>query len=136
MADIHRSAAKQLAISRVHRALDLGITFLDTANVYGRAAAETVLGEALTGLKRESYVLATKLFFPMSNADRGLSREQIQKQLDASLKRLKVDHVDLYQCHRYDVDTPLAETMEALTSCGGPSNGRVPKSGLAETSDS
>jgi aryl-alcohol dehydrogenase-like predicted oxidoreductase len=106
---------KQLAISCVHRALDLGINLLDTANVYGRGAAETVLGEALTGIKRESYVLATKLFFPMSNADRGLSREQVQKQLDASLKRLNVDYVDLYQCHRYDFDTPLEETMEALT---------------------
>ena len=106
---------KQLAMSCIRRALDLGINFLDTANVYGRGAAETVLGEALTGVKRESYVLATKLFFPMSNADQGLSREQIQKQLDASLKRLRVDYVDLYQCHRYDFDTPLEETMEALT---------------------
>ena len=106
---------KQLAISCVHRALDLGINFLDTANVYGRGAAETVLGEALAGIKRESYVLASKLFFPMSEADRGLSREQVHKQLDASLKRLKVDYVDLYQCHRYDFDTPLEETMEALT---------------------
>jgi aryl-alcohol dehydrogenase-like predicted oxidoreductase len=106
---------KQVAISCVHRALDLGINFLDTANVYGRGAAETVLGEALTGIKRETYVLATKLFFPMSNADYGLSRQQVQKQLDASLKRLKVDYVDLYQCHRYDFDTPLEETMEALT---------------------
>jgi aryl-alcohol dehydrogenase-like predicted oxidoreductase len=106
---------KQLAISCVHRALDLGINLLDTANVYGRGAAETVLGEALTGIKRDSYVLATKLFFPMSNADRGLSREQVQKQLDASLKRLNVAYVDLYQCHRYDFDTPLEETMEALT---------------------
>ena len=106
---------KQLAITCVHRALDIGINFLDTANVYGQGAAETVLGEALTGVKRESYVLATKLFFPMSNADRGLSRGQIQKQLDASLKRLKVHYVDLYQCHRYDFDTPLDETMEALT---------------------
>ena len=106
---------KQLAISCVRRALDLGINFLDTANVYGRGAAETVLSEALTGVKRETYVLATKLFFPMSNVDRGLSREQVQKQLDASLHRLKVDYVDLYQCHRYDFDTPLEETMEALT---------------------
>ena len=106
---------KELAISCVRRALDLGINFLDTANVYGRGAAETVLGEALTGVKRESYVLATKLFFPMSSADHGLSREQIQKQLDASLTRLKVAYIDLYQCHRYDVETPLEETMEALT---------------------
>lgn len=106
---------KQLAISCVHRALDLGINFLDTANVYGRGAAETVLGEALTGVQRESYVLATKLFFPMSSADHGLSREQIHKQLDASLTRLKVTYIDLYQCHRYDFETPLEETMEALT---------------------
>jgi len=106
---------QQLAISCVHRALDLGINFLDTANVYGRGTAETVLGEALTGIKRETYVLATKLFFPMSNADYGLSRKQVEKQLDASLKRLKVDYVDLYQCHRYDFDTPLEETMEALS---------------------
>jgi 1-deoxyxylulose-5-phosphate synthase len=106
---------KQLAISCVRRALDLGINFLDTANIYGRGGAETVLGEALTGVKRDTYVLATKLFFPMSDADRGLSREQVQKQLDASLRRLKVDYVDLYQCHRYDFDTPLEETMEALT---------------------
>jgi aryl-alcohol dehydrogenase-like predicted oxidoreductase len=106
---------RQLAISCVHRALELGINFLDTANVYGRGAAETVLGEALAGIKRQTYVLATKLFFPMNGADRGLSRQQVQKQLDASLKRLKVEYVDLYQCHRYDFDTPLEETMEALT---------------------
>ena len=106
---------KQLAISCVHRALDLGINFLDTANVYGQGVAETVLGEALAGIKRETYVLATKLFFPMNGADRGLSRTQVQKHLDASLKRLKSEYVDLYQCHRYDFDTPLEETMEALT---------------------
>jgi aryl-alcohol dehydrogenase-like predicted oxidoreductase len=100
----------------VHRALDLGINFLDTANVYGRGAAETVLGEALAGIKRETYVLATKLFFPMNDTDHGLSRQQVEKQLEASLKRLQVDYVDLYQCHRYDFDTPLEETMEALTA--------------------
>jgi 1-deoxyxylulose-5-phosphate synthase len=121
---------KQLAISCVHRALDLGINFLDTANVYGRGAAETVLGEALTGIKRESYVLATKLFFPMSEADRGLSRQQVQKQLDASLKRLKVDYVDLYQCHRYDFDTLLEETMEALTQAV--TSGKVRYIGFSE----
>jgi len=121
---------KQLAISCVHRALDLGINFVDTANVYGRGAAETVLGEALTGIKRETYVLATKLFFPMSNADYGLSREQVEKQLDASLKRLKVDYVDLYQCHRYDFDTPLEETMEALTRAV--SSGKVRYIGFSE----
>jgi aryl-alcohol dehydrogenase-like predicted oxidoreductase len=92
-----------------------GINFIDTANVYGRGAAETFLGEALQGRPRDSYVLATKVYFPMSDSDRGLSRAQIEKQLDASLKRLRTDYVDLYQCHRYDWDTPLDETMEALT---------------------
>jgi len=92
-----------------------GINFIDTANVYGRGAAETFLGEALNGRPRDSYILATKLFFPMSDHDRGLSRAQVEKQLDASLDRLKTDYVDLYQCHRYDDRTPLAETMEALS---------------------
>jgi len=99
----------------VDKAFELGINFLDTANVYGRGAAETFLGEALAGRPRDSYVLATKVFFPMSASDRGLSRGQIAKQIDASLGRLRVDHVDLYQCHRYDSATPLEETMEALT---------------------
>ena len=92
-----------------------GVNFIDTANVYGRGAAETFLGEALQGRPRDSYVLATKVYFPMSATDRGLSRAQIEKQLDASLKRLRTDYVDLYQCHRYDDETPLEETMEALT---------------------
>jgi 1-deoxyxylulose-5-phosphate synthase len=92
-----------------------GITFIDTANVYGRGAAETFLGEALQGRARDSYVLATKVYFPMSDTDRGLSRAQIEKQLDASLQRLRTDYVDLYQCHRYDWNTPLEETMAALT---------------------
>jgi aryl-alcohol dehydrogenase-like predicted oxidoreductase len=96
-------------------AFEQGINFIDTANVYGRGAAETFLGEALQGHVREDYVLATKLYFPMSGTDRGLSREQVEKQLDASLKRLRTDYVDLYQCHRYDWDTPLEDTMEALT---------------------
>ena len=88
---------------------------IDTANIYGRGAAETFLGAELQGRPRDSYILATKLYFPMSATDSGLSRDQIEKQLDASLKRLRTDYVDLYQCHRYDWDTPLEETMEALT---------------------
>jgi aryl-alcohol dehydrogenase-like predicted oxidoreductase len=99
----------------VDRAFGLGINFIDTANVYGRGAAESFLGEALAGRRRNSYVLATKVYFPMGPTDQGLSRAQIAKQIDASLKRLRVDHVDLYQCHRYDVGTPLEETMQALT---------------------
>ncbi len=98
------------------RAFELGINFIDTANVYGRGRAESFLGKALAGRDRSSYVLATKLYFPMSDTDRGLSAEQVYKQIDASLKRLKTDYVDLYQCHRYDVDTPLEETMAALSA--------------------
>jgi aryl-alcohol dehydrogenase-like predicted oxidoreductase len=96
-------------------AFEAGINFIDTANVYGRGAAESFLGEALAGRPRDSYVLATKLYFPMSETDRGLSRGQVRKQIDASLQRLRTDHVDLYQCHRYDWETPLDETMEALS---------------------
>ena len=92
-----------------------GINLIDTANVYGRGAAEEFLGNALKGRPRDSYILATKLFFPMSDTDRGLSRAQVEKQLDASLKRLRTDVIDLYQCHRYDWDTPIEETMEALS---------------------
>ncbi|MEO8926676.1 MAG: aldo/keto reductase family protein [Caulobacteraceae bacterium] len=106
---------RERAAACVRRAFDLGINFIDTANVYGRGAAETFLGETLTGRPRDSYVLATKLFFPMSDTDRGLSRVQIVKQLDASLKRLRVEVIDLYQCHRYDEATPLEETMAALS---------------------
>src|SRR5260221_487386 len=99
----------------LEEAFAVGINFIDTANVYGRGAAESFLGEALQGRPRDSYVLATKLYFPMSDTDFGLSRAQVEKQLDASLKRLRTDYVDLYQCHRYDSGTPLDETMEALT---------------------
>ncbi len=97
------------------RAFELGINFIDTANIYGRGAAETFLGEALAGRPRDTYLLATKLYFPMTDEDRGLSSRQIEKQLDDSLRRLRTDHVDLYQCHRYDEETPLEETMQALT---------------------
>jgi aryl-alcohol dehydrogenase-like predicted oxidoreductase len=99
----------------IRRALDLGINFFDTANVYGKGIAETMLGEALRGMPRRRYLLATKLYFPMSAADFGLSRAQVHKQLEASLRRLGTDYVDLYQCHRYDAATPLAETMAALS---------------------
>ncbi|UPT74832.1 MAG: aldo/keto reductase family protein [Elusimicrobiota bacterium] len=98
----------------VDAAFDAGINFIDTSNIYGTGAAEEFLGRALKGRKRDSYVLATKLFFPMTETDKGLSRAQIRKQLDASLARLRTDHVDLYQCHRYDDETPLEETMDAL----------------------
>ncbi len=96
-------------------AFEAGINFFDTANVYGSGAAEAAWGEVLKDFDRSSYVLATKVFFPMSDTDRGLSREQIHKQIDASLERLQTDYVDLYQCHRPDPETPIEETMEALT---------------------
>ncbi len=106
---------RERAAACVDAAFGLGINFIDTANIYGRGAAESFLGEVLAGRPRESYVLATKLYFPMTDSDFGLSRAQVEKQLDASLKRLRTDYVDLYQCHRYDEQTPLEETMAALT---------------------
>ena len=106
---------REQAEACVTKAFDVGINFIDTANVYSRGKAEEFLGEVLAGSPRDSYVLATKLYWPMSDRDSGLSREQVHKQMDASLARLRTDYVDLYQCHRYDWDTPLEETMEALT---------------------
>src|SRR5947208_12560250 len=93
------------------------MNLIDTSNVYGRGAAEEFLGDALKDRPRDSYVLATKLFFPMDDTgqNQGLSRGQVFKQIDDSLRRLRTDHVELYQCHRYDEDTPLEETMDALS---------------------
>ena len=106
---------RERAEACVAKAFELGIDFIDTANVYSRGQAEEFLGEVLADRPRDSYILATKLFWPMPDGGRGLSREQVFTQLDASLRRLRTDHVDLYQCHRYDWNTPLEETMEALT---------------------
>lgn len=106
---------QQNAQACIHKAFDVGINFIDTANVYATGGAESFLGDILQGVERSSYVLATKVFFPMSATDRGLSASQIRKQIDASLKRLRTDYVDLYQCHRYDSNTPKEETMTALT---------------------
>ena len=106
---------REKAAACVEKAFEVGINFIDTANIYGKGAAETFLGEVLENKPRDSYVLATKLFFPMTDTDSGLSRVQIHKQLNDSLKRLKTDYVDLYQCHRYDENTPLPETMIALS---------------------
>jgi aryl-alcohol dehydrogenase-like predicted oxidoreductase len=103
------------ATAAVHHAFDLGINFFDTANVYGRGDSERFLGSVLAGHQRDSYFLATKVYWPMSETDRGLSKEQLLKQSEASLQRLGVDYVDLYQAHRYDEDTPLEETLEGFT---------------------
>jgi aryl-alcohol dehydrogenase-like predicted oxidoreductase len=94
-------------------AYDAGINFFDTANAYGDGASEAAWGEILTQYPRDSYVLATKVYFPTSNGG-GLSAAQISKQIDLSLERLQTDYVDLYQCHRFDSDVPIEETMEAL----------------------
>ncbi|WP_405523307.1 aldo/keto reductase family protein [Streptomyces canus] len=97
-------------------AFDAGINFFDTANAYGRGAAETAWGEILSAHPRDSYILATKVYFPMSDdpADRGLSPAHIAQQIDASLTRLRTDHVDLYQAHRFDSGVPIEDTVEAF----------------------
>ncbi len=97
-------------------AFDAGINFFDTANAYGRGAAETAWGEILADHPRDSYVLATKVYFPQSDDEKaGLSARQITTHLEESLTRLQTDYVDLYQCHRFDAETPIEETMEALS---------------------
>ena len=104
------------AIKCVRTALDVGITTFDTADVYAGTKAESVLGKALRGVRRESYELLTKVYFPTGSGknDRGLSRKHIMESCHASLKRLNTDHIDLYQAHRFDVETPLEETLRAF----------------------
>lgn len=104
------------AIKCVKTALDLGITTYDTADVYAGTKAESVLGKALKGVRRESYELFTKVYWPTGKGknDRGLSRKHIMESCNASLKRLKTDYVDLYQAHRFDFETPLEETLGAF----------------------
>src|SRR5437868_7498978 len=110
------SVAEEAAIQCIHKAYELGINFFDTANAYNRGAAEKVVGGALRDYSRDSFVLATKVYFPMGEGpnDRGLSRKHIMEQCHASLHRLGTDYIDLYQCHRYDTETPLEETLRAL----------------------
>lgn len=106
---------REQAIRCIHAALDCGITLFDTANQYGSGEAERVLGEALRSYPRDRYLIATKLYFPVGDEpDKGLSAAQVAKQLDRSLARLGVDCIDLYQCHRFDRETPLEETLGAL----------------------
>jgi voltage-dependent potassium channel beta subunit len=118
----------------VDRAYELGINFFDTANAYNRGAAEEVVGKALSKYDRTSYVLATKVFFPMGEGpnDKGLSRKHIMEQCEASLKRMNVDYIDLYQCHRYDPETPLEETLRALDDLV--TQGKVLYTGVSEWS--
>ncbi|GET41707.1 aldo/keto reductase family protein [Microseira wollei] len=112
---IYEGVEQQNAVACIYKAFDVGINFIDTSNSYAAGGAESFLGEVLQGIDRSEYILATKVFFPTSPTDKGLSAAQIRKQIDASLNRLRTDYVDLYQCHRYDPDTPLEETMMALT---------------------
>jgi aryl-alcohol dehydrogenase-like predicted oxidoreductase len=108
---------EEVAHACVRRALDEGITTFDTADVYANTVAESVLGRALSGVRRESVEICTKVYWPTGPGgpnDSGLSRKHIRESIDASLTRLKTDYVDLYQAHRYDHATPLEETMEAF----------------------
>lgn len=107
--------AREQAIRCIHAAVDHGITLFDTANQYGAGFAERILGEALRSYPRDRYLVASKLYFPVGDEpDHGLSAAQIEKQLDRSLQRIGIDCIDLYQCHRYDKETPLEETLMAL----------------------
>ncbi|MBN9389309.1 MAG: aldo/keto reductase family protein [Chloroflexi bacterium] len=118
----------------VLKAYELGINFFDTSDAYYRGEAERVLGEVLHDIPRTSYVLATKVFFPVGSGpnDRGLSRKHIMEECHASLKRLGTDYIDLYQCHRYDPETPLDETLRALDDLV--SQGKVLYAGVSEWS--
>ncbi len=109
-------AQKEASIRIIDAAYQAGINFFDTANVYSDGRAETILGEALAKYPRESYVLATKVFWPMGDGpnDRGLSRKHVFEQVDKSLRRLGVDYLDLYYCHWFDKETPIDETLRAM----------------------
>ena len=110
------SVGDDVATACIARAYDVGVNFFDTADVYSGGRAEEVVGRALAGYPRESYVLATKVYFPVGEGpnDRGLSRKHVFEQCHGSLRRLGVDYVDLYQCHRFDPTTPLEETCRAM----------------------
>jgi voltage-dependent potassium channel beta subunit len=110
------STEKDTASQVIDKAYDLGINSFDTANVYATGEAEKIVGDALSKYPRESFVLATKVFWPMGEGpnDRGLSRKHVFEQLNASLKRLNMDYVDIYYCHRYDTETPVEETLRTI----------------------
>ncbi|WP_010268477.1 aldo/keto reductase family protein [Paenibacillus senegalensis] len=107
---------RENAEQSIKTAYELGINFFDTANVYERGAAEELVGRVLKDYPRDSYVLATKVFWPMGDGpnDRGLSRKHVMEQAHASLKRLGHDYIDIYYCHRYDPETPIYETLRAI----------------------
>ena len=129
-----RSVDEPTSFDCLSKALELGINFFDTANVYAAGRAETVLGRWLAGVRRSDVVLATKVYFPVGEGpnDRGLSRKHIVEQCEASLKRLEVEYIDLYQCHRHDASVPVAETLRALDDLI--SQGKVLYAGVSEWS--
>jgi voltage-dependent potassium channel beta subunit len=110
------SVEEETAAACIRRAFDHGVNFFDTANVYAGGRAEEVMGRTLSAFRRDDYVLATKVYFPVGDGpnDSGLSRKHVREQVHHSLRRLGVDYVDLYQCHRYDPDTPLEETCRVM----------------------
>jgi aryl-alcohol dehydrogenase-like predicted oxidoreductase len=130
----YSSGSSEVGIRCIHRAYELGVNFFDTANEYQYGEAEEVVGKALRGFPRDTYVLATKVYFPMREGPNGggLSRKHIMEQCHASLRRLGQDYVDLYQCHRYDQNTPLEETLRALDDLV--SQGKVLYTGVSEWS--
>lgn len=107
---------RERTASCVRAAIDRGVIFIDTADIYAKGAAEEVLGEVLSSVKRSDIVLASKAFWPMSDNpnDRGLSRKHVMESVEGSLRRLRTDYLDLYQCHRFDPETPVAETVRAM----------------------
>ncbi len=121
-----------LAVSQIHHAVDIGINFIDTANVYAQGKSEEVVGEALTSLQRDKIFLATKVYFPMGEGpnDKGLSRKHIFEQCHHSLRRLKTDYIDLYQCHRYDPETPVFEVVKTMADLA--SQGKILYWGVSE----
>ncbi|CAM3505982.1 MULTISPECIES: aldo/keto reductase family protein [Saccharibacillus] len=126
------AAEQQAADACIEAAFEQGINFFDTANAYNRGEGEKAIGSALGKYERSSYVLSTKVFFPMGDGpnDRGLSRKHIMEQCEASLKRLGTDYIDVYFCHRYDSDTPVDETLRALDDLTA--QGKILYAGVSE----
>lgn len=111
-----KTVEENLATKTIHRAYELGINFFDSANVYERGEGERVMAQALKEYPRNSYVITTKAFGAMGDGpnDRGLSRKHVTEQVHASLKRMNLDYVDIFYCHRYDKETPVEETLRAI----------------------
>ncbi|MBU9722568.1 MULTISPECIES: aldo/keto reductase family protein [Bacillaceae] len=129
-----KSVEDSLAAKTIHKAYELGINFFDSANVYERGEGEKVMAQVLKEYPRESYVITTKAFWPMGEGpnDRGLSRKHVMEQVNASLKRMNLDYVDIFYCHRYDPETPVEETLRAIDDLV--SQGKILYAGVSEWS--